>query len=214
MHRIRRACGDDFIIGLAVNDEPDVLAALGREALAEVIALHDAEQAMDYVTCGSGSYFDFYKLMPTFLYPEKLGVDLAHMLKGVVNHAVVTAESHIHTPQKAEEVLGPQVARLLDFLPDQPQRRAQNADLLGWYKRQLDQLGVDVRLNTYLDPDEIAAFGADHIALPTGSQPDPGWVSAGDDPFAHIARHRPGARLVARGGAEPVDRAGHPDRSG
>ena len=55
MARIRAACGDDFIIGLAVNDEPDVPAALGREALAEVIALHDAEQAMDYVTCGSGS---------------------------------------------------------------------------------------------------------------------------------------------------------------
>ena len=55
MHRIRRACGDDFIIGLAVSDDPDVPAALGCDALAEVIALHDAEQAMDYVTCGSGS---------------------------------------------------------------------------------------------------------------------------------------------------------------
>ena len=75
--------------------------------------------------------------------------------------------------QNAEEVLGPQVARLLDFLPDQPQRRAQMTDLLGWYKRQLDQLGVDVRMNTCLDADEIAAFGADHIALPTGSKPDP-----------------------------------------
>jgi 2,4-dienoyl-CoA reductase-like NADH-dependent reductase (Old Yellow Enzyme family) len=279
MRAIRRACGDDFIIGLAVNDEPDVPAALGQEALAEVIALHDAEQAMDYVTCGSGSYFDFYKLMPTFLYPEKLGVDLAEVLKGVVNHAVVTAESHIRTPENAETVLGSGQADLVSivrgqiadphlvnkaqsgytkdiraciscnqmcwgrrsrdywisclinpsagrewewggdrFTPSkggkvlvvgggpagleaaraaaergfrvtlaeagaalggqfrlaglQP-RRGQITDLLHWYERQLVQLGVEVRLNTYLDPADIATFGADHIALATGSLPDP-----------------------------------------
>ncbi len=279
MRAIRRACGDEFIIGLAVNDEPDVPAALGREALAEVIALHDAEQAMDYVTCGSGSYFDFYKLMPTFLYPEKLGVDLAEVLKGVVSHAVVIAESHIRTPENAETVLGagqadlvsivrgqiadphlvnkaragkpgdvraciscnqmcwgrrsrdywisclinPSAGREWDWGGDrfspaaggkvlvvgggpagleaarsaaergyevtlaeagaalggqfrlaglQP-RRAQITDLLGWYDRQLSQLGVQVRLNTYMEPADIAAFGADHLALATGSLPDP-----------------------------------------
>ena len=279
MRAIRRACGDDFIIGLAVNDEPDVPAALGREALAEVVALHDAEQAMDYVTCGSGSYFDFYKLMPTFLYPEKLGVDLAEVLKGVVQHAVVTAESHIRTPQNADEVLGAGRADLVSIVRGQiadphlvnkarngraddvraciscnqmcwgrrsrdywisclinpsagrewewggdrftpgaggtvlvvgggpagleaarvaaergftvtlaeagpalggqfrlaglQPRRAQITDLLGWYERQLTRLNVDVRLNTYLEPQEIADFGADHVALATGSQPDP-----------------------------------------
>ncbi len=279
MQAIRRACGDDFIIGLAVNDEPDVPAALGRAALAEVIALHDAERAMDYVTCGSGSYFDFYKLMPTFLYPEKLGVDLAEVLKGVVRHAVVIAESHIRTPDNAETVLGAGQADLVSIVRGQiadphlvnkahggraqdiraciscnqmcwgrrsrdywisclinpsagrewewggdrfspgvggavlvvgggpagleaaraaaergfsvtlaeagpalggqfrlaglQPRRGQITELLGWYDRQLSQLGVDVRLNTYLDAAEIAAFGADHVALATGSLPDP-----------------------------------------
>ena len=298
MHRIRRACGDDFIIGLAVNDEPDVPAALGREALAEVVALHDAEQAMDYVTCGSGSYFDFYKLMPTFLYPEKLGVDLAEVLKGVVSHAVVTAESHIRTPQNADEVLGAGRADLVSivrgqiadphlvnkardgraddvraciscnqmcwgrrsrdywisclinpsagrewewggdrFSPGQggmalvvgggpagleaaraaaergfkvtlaeagsalggqfrlaglQPRRAQITELLGWYERQLVRLGVDVRLNTYLEPQEIAQFGADHLALATGSVPDP----AG---FQRAMTHLPNLPGIDRG---------------
>lgn len=105
MHRIRRACGDDFIIGLAVSDEPDVPAALGRESIAEIVALHDAEEAMDYVTCGAGSYFDFYKIMPTFLYPEKLGSELSSVLKGAVRHAKVTAEAHVRTPENAEDVL-------------------------------------------------------------------------------------------------------------
>ena len=105
-HRIRRVCGEDFIIGLAVSDEPDVAAALSRESMAEIVALHDAEQAMDYVTCGVGSYFDFHKLMPTFMYGEKLAVDLAQTLKGAVTHALVTAEAHIRTPENANTVLG------------------------------------------------------------------------------------------------------------
>lgn len=118
-HRIRATCGDDFIIGLAVNDEPDVPAALGREALSEIVALHDTEGAIDYVTCGSGSYFDFYKLMPTFLYPEKLGVDLSSTLKQVVSNAVVTSESHIRTPDNAEDILRSGQADLVSIVRGQ-----------------------------------------------------------------------------------------------
>lgn len=278
MARIRAACGDDFIIGLAVNDEPDVKIALSREETAEIVALHDGEGLMDYVTCGSGGYFDFYKLMPTFMYGEKLGVDLAATLKGVVKNALVTAESNIRTPENANTVLGAGQADLVSIVrgqiadphlvakaegdraddirgciscnqqcwgrrsrdyyisclinpsagheylwggdrftpagapksvlvvgggpagleaarvagerghrvtlaeagPDlggqfrlaglQP-RRGQITDLLGWYQRQLTQLGVDLRFNTYLDADDIAALGADHVILATGSLP-------------------------------------------
>lgn len=105
MRRIRETCGEDFVIGLAVNDDPNVEVALGREALAEIVALHDRDRLMDYVTCGTGSYFDFSAIIPTFTYPEKLGADLAAVLKSTVRHALVTAESHIRTPENAESVL-------------------------------------------------------------------------------------------------------------
>ena len=278
LRRIRAACGEDFIIGLALNDEPDVQAALSRADMEEIVALHDAERLMDYITCGSGSYFDFYKLMPTFLYGEKLGVDLAARFKGVVKHALVTAESHIRTPENANTVLGAGEADLVSIVrgqiadPDlvnkaregraedirgciscnqqcwgrrsrdywisclinpstgreaewglepyvssatprsilvvgggpagleaarvaamrghkvvlaeagpelggqfrlaglQP-RRGQITDLLTWYTRRLAGLGVEIRYNTYLDADEIAAIGADRVVLATGSQP-------------------------------------------
>lgn len=52
-------------------------------------------------------------------------------------------------------------------------RRGQITDLLGWYERQLDRLGVTLRLNTFLDADEIAAHPADVVILATGSLPDP-----------------------------------------
>ena len=278
LRRIREACGDDFIIGLSINDEPDVEAALSREATAEIVALHDAEGLMDYVTCGTGSYFDFYKLMPTFLYAEKLGVDLAKRLKSVVKNALVTAESHIRTPENANTVLGAAEADLVSIVRGQiadphlvskaetnraddirgciscnqqcwgrrsrdyyisclinpsagheylwggdrlaaaeraqtvlvvgagpagleaarvaaerghkvtlaeagPElggqfrlaglqpRRGQITDLIAWYGRQLAQLRVDLRYNTYLDADDIAGFGADRVVLATGSLP-------------------------------------------
>ena len=276
--RIRKACGDGFIIGLAVNDEPDVQVALQREAISEIVERHDREQMMDYVTCGSGSYFDFYKLMPTFLYPEKLGADLAATLKGVVKHALVTAESHIRTPDNAETVLGQGQADLVSIVRGQiadphlaskaregrtedirgclscnqmcwgrrsrdywiscvvnpstgretewggdrftpapkrksvlvvgggpagleaarasaerghrvvlaeasshlggafrlaglQPRRAQITDLIDWYERQLMKLQVEVRLNAYMDADDVIAEAADEIILATGSLP-------------------------------------------
>jgi len=117
--RVRQTCGDGFIIGLAVNDEPDFDIALSRESLSEIVALHDREDRVDYVTCGSGSYFDFHKLMPTFLYPETLTVDLAETLKGAVRHALITSESHIRTPDNAEAVLRAGQADLVSIVRGQ-----------------------------------------------------------------------------------------------
>ncbi len=66
--RIRERCGDDFIVGLAVSVDPGAEATLSIDELAEVVAWHDERRLMDYVTCGTGSYFDFYQIIPTSLY--------------------------------------------------------------------------------------------------------------------------------------------------
>ena len=283
---IRKLCGDDFIIGISVSDEPDFEVALQRESLAELIALHDRDQLIDYVSCGTGSYFDFYKLMPTFLYPERLATELSQTLKSAVSHALVTMESHVRTPENAEAVLSADQADLVSIVRGQiadphlankakegrpedirpclscnqmcwgrryrdywisclvnpstgrefewggdrfektasPQkvlvvgggpagleaarvaaeqghkvtlteasdrlggqfrlagmqpRRGQILDLLDWYARQLEQLGVEVRLNTFMEAAEISSFSADLILLATGSYPpDTGFQKA------------------------------------
>lgn len=278
LRRIRAACGEEFIIGLSINDDADTPVCLSRDDMVDIVQRHDRDGLMDYVTVGAGSYFDFSKLLPSFQYPESLGADLAERLKAAGLGALVTAEANIRTPENAEAVLGAGRADLVSIVrgqiadpylvakaregrlddirgclscnqqcwgrrgrdyyisclvnpsaghehlwggdrftpaarrksvlvvgggpagleaarvaaerghhvtlaeatPDlggqfrlaglQP-RRAQITDLIGWYGRQLDRLGVEIRFNCYLDADEIAAFGADETVLATGSLP-------------------------------------------
>ncbi len=119
IQRIRRYTGDDFIIGMAVNCDPDVSVALTLESLSEIVAWHDQRGLIDYVTCGTGSYFDFYKLMPTFLYEDKLGAPFAEALKRVVTHARVQAESHIRTPENADYVIASGQADMVSIVRGQ-----------------------------------------------------------------------------------------------
>lgn len=72
-----------------------------------------------------------------------------------------------------EVVLAEAFPRLGDAfrLAGEQPRRGQIVDLLDWCERQLAALGVDLRLATYLDSDDIAAVGADHVILATGALP-------------------------------------------
>ena len=49
--------------------------------------------------------------------------------------------------------------------------RGQILDLIAWYERRLDALGVDVRLDTEATVAEVAAIGADLTIVATGSRP-------------------------------------------
>jgi len=319
IERVRARTGDDFIVGLAVNLHPEVEASLSVEAMQEIVAYHDVNGLIDYVTCGTGSYFDFYPLMPSVLYPDKLGVPYAEALKSVVKHTRVQAESHIRTPENADYVIASGQADLVSIVRGQiadphlgdkarsgraetirpclscnqmcwgrryrdywisclvnpsagrefewggdrferaearrrilvvgggpagletarvaaerghqvvlaeagaqlggrfrlaglQPRRAQILDLIGWYEAELARLQVEVRLNAYIDTEDVAGFEADAIVVATGSLPaDTGFqrglphvdrlpgvdaanVWSVEDVMARIAR--PGRRVI------------------
>jgi len=131
MGRIRAECGERFIIGLSISDQPGAGVALTHAEHAEIVGLHDDLGLVDYVTCGSGGYLDYAPLMPTFLFPEKLGADLAGAIRARVRHALVTAESHVRTPANAETVLGEGGADLVSIVRGQiadPDLAAKAAD--------------------------------------------------------------------------------------
>ena len=117
--RIRKAVGDDFIIGIAVSRDPGAEAALSQETLEEIAAWHDERGLIDYITCGTGSYFDFASLIPTFLFEDKFGVQFAEGLKRAVKHARVQAESHIRTVENADYVVTSGAADMVSLVRGQ-----------------------------------------------------------------------------------------------
>ena len=278
LERIRKYCGDDFIIGMAISVDPTRPDVLSLDDQVEIAAWHDARGLYDYVTVGSGSYFEFTRIIPTFVYEEKMGPPYAEAIKRAVKHIRVQAESHIRTPENANYVIASGQADMVSivrgqiadphlvnkaregrpedirpciscnqmcwgrrsrdywisclvnpssgreylwggdrFTPaERPRsilvvgggpagleaarvaasrghkvtlaeasdrlggqfrlagmqpRRAQILDLIGWYETQLQKLQVAVKLNTYMEPDEVKAFGADAVVIATGSLP-------------------------------------------
>ena len=119
MRRIRAMAGEDFIVGLAVNLHPEVEASLSVEQLQEIVAWHDERALADYVTCGTGSYFDFTGLIPTVFFADKLGAPYAEALKAVTRHMKVQAESHIRTPENAEYVVASGQADMVSIVRGQ-----------------------------------------------------------------------------------------------
>ena len=119
MERIRRMAGDDFIIGLAVNMDPTSSVSQTIEQLQDIIAWHDERQLMDYVTCGTGSYFNGTGIIPNVFYADKLGVPHAEALKQVVKHAKVQCEAHVRTPENANYVVASGQADMVSIVRGQ-----------------------------------------------------------------------------------------------
>ena len=103
--RTRQAVGADFIIGINASIDSGVSIALQLDALCAIAQWLDQRRLIDYISCGTGGYFNFAELMPTFQFADKLGAPYAEALKKVVVHARVQAESHIRTPESAQYVV-------------------------------------------------------------------------------------------------------------
>ena len=80
---------------------------------------------------------------------------------------VAAERGHAVTLAEALGDLGGQF-RLAGLAP----RRGQITELMGWYLRQFEKLGVEIRYFTPMDETDIVEFGADEVVLATGSMPD------------------------------------------
>ena len=74
---------------------------------------------MDYVTCGTGSYFNGTGIIPNVFYADKLGVPHAEALKQVVKHAKVQCEAHVRTPENANYVVASGQADMVSIVRGQ-----------------------------------------------------------------------------------------------
>ena len=119
LERIRKSCGDDYVISLSVSGDDLTKTGLPLDAVQEIVAWHDEHGLMDYVSVGTGSFYDFAEIIPTFLYDEMKGPPLAAEIRKVCRHAVVQAESHVRTPENAEQVIASGQADLVSIVRGQ-----------------------------------------------------------------------------------------------
>ncbi|MEZ5886908.1 MAG: FAD-dependent oxidoreductase [Paracoccaceae bacterium] len=119
IERIRRDCGEDFIVGLAVSHSTAYPVMLSGDDLCEIIALHDATGHVDYVTVGYGSYLDFEGIIPAFTEGEKLTTPFTRQLKAALRHARVTSEAGIRTPENAETIIASGEADMVSIVRGQ-----------------------------------------------------------------------------------------------
>jgi NADPH-dependent 2,4-dienoyl-CoA reductase/sulfur reductase-like enzyme len=99
--------------------DPTASVSQSIEQLQEIVAWHDERQLMDYVTCGTGSYFAHQGIIPNVFFADKLGAPHAEALKQVVKHAKVQCESHIRTPENANQVVASGQADMVSIVRGQ-----------------------------------------------------------------------------------------------
>lgn len=120
IERIRRDCGEDFVVGLAISYSPAFSGTtLSAESLCEIVELHDRSGHVDYVTTGFGSYLEFEGIIPPFTHAEKLTTPLTAQLKALAKHAKITSEAGIRTPDNAETILASGEADLVSIVRGQ-----------------------------------------------------------------------------------------------
>jgi Pyridine nucleotide-disulphide oxidoreductase len=71
------------------------------------------------VTVGHGGYMDFERLMPTFMFGEKLTAPFTERLKAALKHAKVTSEAHVRTPENGEAIIASGQADLVSIVRGQ-----------------------------------------------------------------------------------------------
>ena len=65
---------------------------------------------------------------------------------------------------------GPELGGRFRYAGLQP-RRGQILDLIGWWARELERLGVEIRYNTLIEADDVAGHALDAVVVATGSLP-------------------------------------------
>lgn len=119
IERIRQRVGTDFIIGMAVSFDETQQATVSQEDLKQIVGYLDERRLVDYVTVGTGSYFDSDVIIPVFAYGEKLTVNVTQDLKGIVKHALIQSESQIRTPENADYTIASGQADLVSIVRGQ-----------------------------------------------------------------------------------------------
>ena len=117
--RIRKACGEDFVCGLAVSIDPGAAQVQDIEALEAAVAWHDERALIDYVTLGRGSYWGFTTIIPPVFEQAMKGEEFTGRLKAVCRHARVQCEARVKSPDNGERIVAEGLADMVSIVRGQ-----------------------------------------------------------------------------------------------
>ena len=116
---IRESVGPDFIIGVCTSYDPVESDVLPLDTIQEIARYHDERGLFDYVTIGTGGYYNHTMIIPNALHEDQLGVPFAAKIREAVTYSKVQAESHIRTPETADYVIGSGSADMVSIVRGQ-----------------------------------------------------------------------------------------------
>ncbi|MCC6470114.1 MAG: FAD-dependent oxidoreductase [Alphaproteobacteria bacterium] len=119
LSRVRKKVGENFLIGLTISGDDNMPGGLDVAARQEIVAYLDSRGLVDYFPIKTGSYYDWARVMPSFMLEDLQGPPLAAAMKQVVRHARIQAESRIKTPANAERVIAEGQADMVSLVRGQ-----------------------------------------------------------------------------------------------
>ncbi|MCC7045805.1 MAG: FAD-dependent oxidoreductase [Alphaproteobacteria bacterium] len=119
LSRVRRKVGENFLIGMTISGDDNMPGGLDVAARQEIVAYLDSRGLVDYFPIKTGSYYDWARVMPSFMLEDLQGPPLAAAMKQVVRHARIQAESRIKTPANAERVIAEGQADMVSLVRGQ-----------------------------------------------------------------------------------------------
>jgi len=118
--RIRKKTGDDFVVGMTISGAEPYPGGLSLEDKLDIVRLLDGRGLVDYFSVGFGSYLNqFSGIVPSFHFGMGLTRGSARDFKGACNHALVTTEARVKTPDNAEAAIAAGDADLVSIVRGQ-----------------------------------------------------------------------------------------------
>ncbi len=139
--------------------------------------LHQGLESVCIQNPATGRETHIPQLVPATSGPAKTAVVVGAGPAGMEAARVLAERGHDVTLFEAQDRVGGQVV----LAARASERQAELLGIVGWLEQELAHLGVDVRLNSPVDADDIVQTGSDVVIVATGGAPDPSFLDAGEE---------------------------------
>jgi mycofactocin system FadH/OYE family oxidoreductase 2 len=103
--RVRRAVGDDFVVGLQLAGDEYTPGGLNLDDMKVIARELEATTPTDYITVKAGTHYSVDNIVPDMQHPQGLYIPLASGIRGELERTPVFAVGRIISPLLAESVI-------------------------------------------------------------------------------------------------------------